>query len=122
MNRELKFRAWDGNQMLYEGWNKDFFVTKATIFRFDRVMQFIGRTDKNGKNVYEGDIIKCTSGCPHVVEWREEIGGAFIGGMPGWYLSDLLTGNGKGYAWTGDEEVIGNIHETPELISHAIGN
>ena len=36
----------------------------------------------------------------------------FGGGMPGWYLSGL----DDGYAWTNSEEVIGNIHEHPELL------
>ena len=39
-------------------------------------------------------------------------GGMFGGGMPGWYLSGL----GNGYAWMNSEEVIGNIHENPELL------
>ena len=39
--------------------------------------------------------------------WVQEHGGTFIGGMPAIYLSDLM----PGYAWTGEEEIIGNIHD-----------
>ncbi|HHD1579294.1 TPA: YopX family protein [Enterococcus faecalis] len=76
------------------------------------LMQSTGLKDKNGVDVYQGDIIRCTRGCPHEVIWLEEYGGTFFGGMPAWYLSGLK----KGYAWTGEEEVIGNIHENPELL------
>ncbi|WP_238143755.1 YopX family protein, partial [Streptococcus suis] len=38
-----------------------------------------------------------------------------IGGMPAIYLSDIR----DGYAWTEDEEVIGNIYENPELVEVA---
>jgi hypothetical protein len=36
----------------------------------------------------------------------------YVGGMPAWYLSGLS----EGYAWTGEEEVIGNIYDNPELL------
>ena len=88
--------------------------TRCDLLPFDEVelMQATGLKDKNGVDVYQGDIIKCTSGCPHEVIWLEEYGGTFIGGMPAWYLSGL----NNGYAWTGKEEVIGNIYENPELL------
>ena len=84
------------------------------IFDFEDVelMQSTGLKDKNGVEVFKGDIIRCTRGCPHEVIWLEEYGGTFFGGMPAWYLSGLRIG----YAWTGEEEVIGNIYENPELL------
>ena len=39
-------------------------------------------------------------------------GGTFIGGMPAIYLKGLLSG----YAWTEDEEIIGNVYENKELL------
>lgn len=35
-----------------------------------------------------------------------------IGGMPAVYLKGLL----EGYAWTGSEEILGNIYENQELL------
>jgi uncharacterized phage protein (TIGR01671 family) len=76
------------------------------------LMQSTGLFDKNGQEVFVGDIIKCTRGCPHEVYLEKEYGGTYVGGMPAIYLKGLL----NGYAWTGDEEIIGNVFENPELL------
>lgn len=76
------------------------------------LMQSTGLVDKNGKEVFVGDIIKCTRGCLHEVYIEKEYGGTYCGGMPAVYLKDL----GEGYAWTEHEEIIGNIYENPELL------
>lgn len=75
-------------------------------------MQSTGLFDKNGKEVFVGDIIKCTRGCLHEVYIEEEYGGTYVGGMPAIYLKGIR----EGYAWTGDEKIIGNIYENPELL------
>ena len=76
------------------------------------LMQSTGLVDKNGKEVFVGDIIKCTRGCLHEVYIEKEYGGTYCGGMPAVYLKGL----GEGYAWTEHEEIIGNIYENPELL------
>ena len=76
------------------------------------LMQSTGLKDKNGKEVFIGDIIKCTRGCLHEVYIEKEYGGTYFGGMPAVYLKDLR----EGYAWTEHEEIIGNIYENPELL------
>lgn len=81
---------------------------------FDEIelMQSTGLFDKNGKEVFVGDIIKYARGCHHEVYIEKEYAGTFIGGMPAVYLKGLNVG----YAWTGSEEIIGNIYENPELL------
>ena len=76
------------------------------------LMQSTGLVDKNGKEVFVGDIIKCTRGCLHEVYIEKEYGGTYFGGMPAVYLKDLR----EGYAWTEHEEIVGNIYENPELL------
>lgn len=76
------------------------------------VGQSTGLKDKNGKEVFVGDIIKCTRGCLHEVYLEKEYGGTYIGGMPAIYLKGIR----EGYAWTGDEVIIGNVYQNPELL------
>ncbi|HHG8181195.1 TPA: YopX family protein [Streptococcus pneumoniae] len=82
-------------------------------YDFDEIelMQSTGLKDKNGKEVFVGDIIKCTRGCLHEVYIEKEYGGTYFGGMPAVYLKDLR----EGYAWTEHEEIIGNIYENKEF-------
>lgn len=119
----LKYRAWDKKlKKMFEvsfidfdtkliGLNIDL---EIIIFDFEDIilMQSTGLKDKNGKEVFIGDIIKCTRGCPHEVYLEKEYGGTYVGGMPAVYLKGLLSG----YAWTGAEEIIGNVYENKELL------
>ena len=87
---------------------------ETNFMNFDEIvlMQSTGLVDKNGKEVFVGDIIKCTRGCLHEVYIEKEYGGTYFGGMPAVYLKELR----EGYAWTEHEEIIGNIYENPELL------
>lgn len=118
-----RYRVWDKlDKEIYEAgeihWFRgEFdFIGDGITFKRDadevELMQSTGLFDRNGKEVFIGDIVKCTIGCSHEVYLEKEYGGTFIGGMPAIYLKGLLSG----YAWTEDEEIIGNIYENPELL------
>lgn len=120
-----KYRVWDKESqtmldvslidfkkgvLVGEHW--EFGETNFMSFDDIKLMQSTGLKDKNGKEVFIGDIVKCTRGCHHEVYLEKEYAGTFIGGMPAIYLKGLNVG----YAWTGSEEIIGNIHENPNLV------
>lgn len=76
------------------------------------LMQSTGLFDRNGDEVFVGDIVKCTRGCLHEVYLEKEYAGTFIGGMPAVYLKGLDVG----YSWTEYEEIIGNIYENKDVL------
>ena len=119
-----KFRAWSklaSRMYIVNGLHFDRgmvqYANNDNVIRFIKLeniilMQSTGLHDKNGKEVFVGDIIKCTSGCPREVYLEKEYGGTYIGGMPAIYLKGIR----EGYVWTGAEEILGNIYENPELL------
>lgn len=76
-------------------------------------MQFTGLHDKNGREIYEGDVVKNTQwNRSRVVEWKNgyNFSGFIISGFP----------IGHGYSKESLQlEVIGNIYENPDLLTPA---
>ena len=108
MDNEIDHISWLEDELYCIGDGITYMVSAEDLV----LMQSTGLKDKNGKEVFVGDIIKCTRGCLHEVYIEKEYGGTYFGGMPAVYLKDLR----EGYAWTEHEEIIGNIYENRDLL------
>ena len=121
MNRNIKFRAWDGKKMIQVN-QLDLYNKKDVYYRindyidsqFEKwpLMQFTGLTDKKGKEIYEGDIVKQYGNYnqPYNMEviFAE---GRFIPLVKVEYGYNAIDKFNNNYF-----EVIGNIFENPEFL------
>jgi uncharacterized phage protein (TIGR01671 family) len=141
--REIKFRAWDKVQGKYievvrmqfsakrtpilitqELSDKQLLTDPASLYIIE---QYTGLKDKFGEEIYEGDIVerrKLISARELAVPgWGKdhtEIRRAFIVYEHGiFYGRSITAGINANYSWDeleADFEIIGNIHENPELL------
>lgn len=81
----------------------------------ETVGQFTGLTDKNGKKIFEGDIIKGHTGRILTVKFGQHYDEEYNALSYGWFVFDNEGELSFGEDW-GGHEVIGNIHDTPELL------
>ena len=133
MSRQLKFRVWSKvrndwvhNMMLLaciDGLPFAHFVETDSDKKFVKhhiynasnldvvIQQYTGLKDKNGTDIYEGDIVKATS--------DQFVNENFIGKVifdEGCFLTWINKNDIRGIWGEDDIEVIGNIFETPKLL------
>lgn len=116
--RELRFRAWNTARNCWTsrveldgGWGKPMFmhgeIENDSGYQTDNTIieQYTGLKDKNGKEIYEGDVLESTwNGDKAVVVWND-IEGEWE------HYADFNT-----HSKYSGSVVIGNIHENPELL------
>ena len=99
--------------------------TEKWVVYTDTVGQFTGLTDKNGKKIFEGDIVRDSNNFVGIVEFGT---GTFDSGVycyTGWHRRErdgcVDHTELHDYGWPKEFEVIGNIHDNPELLGGAGG-
>lgn len=131
MNREIKFRVWDLDGGAMFNWEScretqlldDSFDNKRAV-----AMQFTGLKDKNGKDIYEGDILdarvqdECIS---DLSKWKYKLI-VFFSDKGSWEAKEKMDQfSGSVFPFHNDHyeillnktKVIGNIFENPELLN-----
>ena len=135
--REIKFRVWNTSLKKYipdhlvhislDGrllfgalyFKPDLYKYSSDILKGENVVeQFTRLKDKNGTEIYEGDIVKYYPhhrGVPYRVYWADKSAKFLIGrdGVIGQSFSDIMHNLNTGRIAL---EVVGNIHENPELV------
>lgn len=114
-NRQIKFRAWNelpdrSGEMVTE---ENSGLTSAQILdRFSNVMQFTGLKDRNGVEIYEGDVV-----------WLQNMKKKFVGPVvfdPNKGFQAKIAKSAEvavGFSFhLKNCNVVGNIHQNPELI------
>lgn len=117
-----KFRAWDEDSQRMNG-NVEIYIAKDKTIEVrpkdDKtiVMQSTGLKDKNGNEIFEGDVIKYKSGWKIFTEevaYNKNLGGFGVVDADAGII--FAFGELFEHINLGSLEVVGNIYENPELL------
>ena len=83
----------------------------------ETVGQYTGLTDKNGKKIFEGDIVNVAYNPKYTGISKDRIGNFEVVFNNGCFMKGSIQNNGLYHFIPSDETtVIGNIHDNPELL------
>ena len=121
MSREIKFRAWDKHHNSMEYINDLYWFEENGIHDFNDnnyiFMQNTGLKDKNGKEIYDSDIVKVTWGSGKIVFYEVK----YCGSLGYHYLRDTKNKEDDDIICIYDYsqmDVIGNVFDNPELLKN----
>ena len=121
MSREIKFRAWDKRHNSMEYINDLYWFEENGIHDFNDdnyvFMQNTGLKDKNGKEIYDSDIVKVTWGSGKIVFYEVK----YCENLGYHYLRDTKNKEDDDIICIYDYsqmEVIGNVFDNPELLKN----
>lgn len=124
MNREILFRGkrvdngeWVEGCYVYGGANHYIVVRNGLSNQYNEVIpetvgQFTGLDDKNGKKIFEGDIVDPE----YLIDVHRGII-VYDEGICGYCVEVVIGAGGTILLETDEWEVRGNIHDNPELLS-----
>ena len=121
MSRKIKFRAWDKRHNSMEYINDLYWFEENGIHDFNDdnyiFMQNTGLKDKNGKEIYDSDIVKVTWGSGKIVfyevKYCESLGYHFLRDTKNKEDDDIICI----YDYS-QMDVIGNVFDNPELLKN----
>lgn len=127
--REIKFKGKrvDNGEWIYgfpipdyildiSDFNQDCINWRCQLIEVENgsIGQYTGLHDKNGKEIYEGDILKFSDVDTAIVEWNSKYASFIVKPIQDYYFDSETLGHAIEYS---EVEVIGNIYNNKELLN-----